>query len=297
MVSSRELSACPTGPHEGARDRTGLCDLIRACALKPCRWCVRPPGRCVPVLAHASSGKATPACPSAPASAPGWSSAALTPTAAPPRRRHRPAGTAAGLPGVPRGQWWLPAAAWLAASPREPGGGRGRRHRQLWRRLDPVAAGLWGHGRGGRPAGPAHPPAAWQVGSDRRRGRRPRGVGRDHDRPGQATRRHRRVDPGAAGGAQRAVPSRPGLLRSTSSKACWSPRRHHCGRRWRAAPPRRWSPPAPGCALTRPPWPIRSRPPKRRCAWSLAGSTSSTRRSAWPTSGWPNWSAAPHPGC
>ena len=49
-----------------------------------------------------------------------------------------------------------------------------------------------------------------------------------------------------------AVPSRLGPRRSTSSKACWSPPRHRCGRRWRAAPPRRRPPPAPGCAPTRP---------------------------------------------
>src|SRR5687768_12616012 len=39
-----------SGKPRGARDRTGWCDLIRACALKPRHWCVRPPGRCVPVL-------------------------------------------------------------------------------------------------------------------------------------------------------------------------------------------------------------------------------------------------------
>ena len=106
----------------------------------------------------------------------------------------------------------------------------------------------------------------------------------------------RRVDPDAPGGAQRCHP-RPGPQRSTSSKVCWSPRRHRCGRRWRAAPPRRWPPPAPGCAPRRPPWPIQSMPPRRRCASSLAASTSSTRRSVWPINGWPPSSAAPHPGC
>ena len=50
---------------------------------------------------------------------------------------------------------------------------------------------------------------------------------------------------------------------------------------------RRWSPPAPGCDPTRPPWPIRSMAPRRRCGRSPSASSSSTRRSAWPTSGWP----------
>jgi transposase len=58
-----------------------------------------------------------------------------------------------------------------------------------------------------------------------------------------------------------------------------------------------WPPPAPGCAPRRPPWPIQSMPPRRRCASSLAASTSSTRRSVWPINGWPPSSAAPHPGC
>jgi transposase InsO family protein len=74
-------------------------------------------------------------------------------------------------------------------------------------RLSGGLAGLavWtmGQRRGGRPAGPTHPPPARQVGSDRRRGRRPRRGGRGDGHPGQATRRHRRVDPGAPDGPQR----------------------------------------------------------------------------------------------
>jgi transposase InsO family protein len=47
----------------------------------------------------------------------------------------------------------------------------------------------------------------------------------------------------------------------------------------------RWLRPAPGSARTRPAWPIRSRPPRRRCGRSLAASISWTRSSAWPISG------------
>ena len=66
---------------------------------------------------------------------------------------------------------------------------------------------------------------------------------------------------------------------------------------WGPSPRPRWLPPAPGSARTRPPWPIQSTPPRRRCAWSLAASSSWTRRSVWPINGWASWSAAPHPGC
>jgi hypothetical protein len=54
---------------------------------------------------------------------------------------------------------------------------------------------------------------------------------------------------------------------------------------WTSAPRPRWLPAAPGCAPTRLPWPIRSRPP-RRCWGSPAASTSWTRSSSGPTSGW-----------
>jgi hypothetical protein len=42
-------------------DRMGSCDLIRVCATKRCHWSVRRPGRRVPMLARALSGKAVPA--------------------------------------------------------------------------------------------------------------------------------------------------------------------------------------------------------------------------------------------
>jgi len=50
------------------------------------------------------------------------------------------------------------------------------------------------------PARPTHPPPAWQVRPDRRRGRRPRRAGRSGLRAGQTTRRHRGGHPCASGG-------------------------------------------------------------------------------------------------
>jgi hypothetical protein len=117
--------------------------------------------------------------------------------------------------GVPRFKRRLPTTAWLAGAPREPGHGRGRRHRQLRRRLDPGPAGPWGQHRGGRPAGPTHPPPARQVGSDRRRGRRQRRAGRHGHRSGQATRRRRRRRPVRCGSVRfgvRSLLNEPGAV-------------------------------------------------------------------------------------
>ena len=61
MVSSRELSAGPAGPREGACDRTGLCDLIRACATQALSLVsARPAGACLSWLVPERKGAIDP---------------------------------------------------------------------------------------------------------------------------------------------------------------------------------------------------------------------------------------------
>ena len=68
-------------------------------------------------------------------------------------------------------------------------------------------------------------------------------------------------------------------------------------KRWTGRPPLGWLPPAPGYGPTRPPLPTRSTASRQRCARSPSASSSSTKRSAWPTIGWPRWLAVPHLAC
>jgi hypothetical protein len=97
--------------------------------------------------------------------------------------------------------------------------------------------------------------------------------------------------------AAAAARSRRGPPPSTSSKACWSPRRPRYEKPWTGRPPLGWLPPAPGSGPTRPPLRSPSTASRQRCARSPSASSSSTRRSAWPTSGSPSWSAVPRPDC
>src|SRR5215211_4359244 len=68
-------------------------------------------------------------------------------------------------------------------------------------------------------------------------------------------------------------------------------------KRWTGRPPLGWLPPAPGYGPTRPPLPTRSTASRQRCARSPSASSSSTKRSAWPTIGWPRWLAVPRLAC